>query len=495
MVDDVGQNIPTNKSQEVPLSKLVAALPEMYQPILNHPDLSVRVTRTCEDRLSHIKQIYQSLEQKLGRPLRVLDLGCAQGFFSLSLAQLGATVCGVELQECNIAVCNALAKEHPEFKITFRQGMIEEVLLNLKQDEYDLVLGLSVFHHLVHIAGLVFVQKMISILAHAVTAGIYELALPNEPTKRSQSLPANPREVLNSYAFVHEAAQHSTHLRGIDRPFYIASNRCWFLNGQVGAFQKWKSESHELTSNGTRRYYFGDGCVIKVFTLEDQEFHDINIREHTNEVNFLKNPPAHFQAARLLLEGQHHKEVWLVREQLPGELLLDIMQAKKPYNARLIIEDILNQLSALEAAKLYHNDLRIWNILIESDGHATLIDYGAMTAEAKDRGWPYNVFLSFMIFLQEIITGNISIPDPVRPPVFNPEIFPEPYRSMLWKLFSQEPAQWSFTGMRDSLTQDSEANSNTLLASRSSVDLLLKTMEDACKIHEKTTIYWRRRAG
>lgn len=63
------------------LGARVAALPEKYQPIFGHPELSEGSSRGCEDRFVLIRECAQRLQGELGRPLRVLDLGCAQGFF------------------------------------------------------------------------------------------------------------------------------------------------------------------------------------------------------------------------------------------------------------------------------------------------------------------------------------------------------------------------------------------------------------------------------
>lgn len=71
------------------LSELVNALPEFYQPIYGHGEWDDKPLRNCKDRLLIIEKIYDDLSKKLERPLRVLDLGCAQGFFSLSLAVRG----------------------------------------------------------------------------------------------------------------------------------------------------------------------------------------------------------------------------------------------------------------------------------------------------------------------------------------------------------------------------------------------------------------------
>ncbi|NOX74477.1 MAG: class I SAM-dependent methyltransferase, partial [Alphaproteobacteria bacterium] len=222
---------------------LVEALPEVYQPIFGHPEFSTNTSRACEDRLEHIVRIYSALAALLQRPLRVLDLGSAQGFFSFNLAELGASVHGVDYIDANIAVCNELASEHKNLNTSFQVGHIEDVLRQLAPDQYDMVLGLSVFHHIVHEKGAQAVALMLDDLASKVACSVFELALAGEPLywAAAQTLP--PRELLSGFAFVHELAQHGTHLSKIQRPLYFASNRFWFLGGQAGAFSEYQSAS------------------------------------------------------------------------------------------------------------------------------------------------------------------------------------------------------------------------------------------------------------
>ena len=143
-------------SQSLP--QLVSDLPEIYQVIYGHPDIYQDTSRACIDRLDKIAEVHDALAKQLGRPLRVLDMGCAQGFFSLSLAARGAQVHGVDFLDKNIFVCQALALENPELKVTFGVGRLEEVVAALAPEQYDLVLGLSVLHHVVHEHGVGQVQ-------------------------------------------------------------------------------------------------------------------------------------------------------------------------------------------------------------------------------------------------------------------------------------------------------------------------------------------------
>jgi O-antigen chain-terminating methyltransferase len=479
------------------LTKLVADLPEIYQPIFGHPELSTGVRRECEDRLTPIVAIFDTLTAKLKRPLRILDLGCAQGFFSLSLAKRGATVLGLDFLEANIALCQALAAEHLDCAAHFRTGLVEDVCFQLEAGQYDLVLGLSVFHHIVHRLGCEFTQKLLDQLATKAIAGIFELALNSEPLYWAASQPENPKHLLSGYAFIHEFSRNKSHLSTTNRPLYIASNRYWFLNGHAEAFDTWKAESHEFTknkNNGTRRYFFGEGHLVKMFTLDDPDFHDINFQEHVNETSFLARPPKDFQAPQIYLYGHHQREAWLVRQLLPGELLLDKIRLKKTYDVAPVVQDTLNQLAAWEAEGFYHNDLRIWNVLIDPNGHATLIDYGAASRERFDRGWPYNIFLSFMIYLHDVVNGNVTISNTVRTSAFNPDNFPAPYDHILWNMFNLTPDQWSFSFLRDSLSQSHEAGSTTSSISRLGIATILETIENAIQIHQEAAAYWRQTA-
>ncbi|MFN3630625.1 MAG: class I SAM-dependent methyltransferase, partial [Casimicrobiaceae bacterium] len=135
------------------LNPLVEALPEVYQPIYGHPEFSANASRGCVDRLAEVLKLHDALARAFGRPLRVLDLGCAQGFFSLQLAERGAHVLGIDFLPENIALCQALAAEHPALAVRFEHDRIEAVVARLSPGEFDLVLGLSVFHHLAHAQG------------------------------------------------------------------------------------------------------------------------------------------------------------------------------------------------------------------------------------------------------------------------------------------------------------------------------------------------------
>ncbi len=201
---------------------LVRALPEIYQSIYGHPEYAVAAARGCEDRLTYLVAIHDQLRESLGRPVRVLDLGCAQGYFSLALASRGASVLGVDFSAQNIDLCSALAGEHPHADVRFVHGTVEEVIGTTAVDSVDMVLGLSVFHHLVHVHGVPAVRALLTHLSSRVAVGVFEMALATEPLYWGPSQPVDPRELLTGWSYMATNSHCETHLSTVVRPLIVA---------------------------------------------------------------------------------------------------------------------------------------------------------------------------------------------------------------------------------------------------------------------------------
>lgn len=442
---------------EARIEALVAALPEKYQPIYGMPGLSDGSSRSCEDRLERIQEVASALEAELGRPLRVLDLGCAQGFFSLNLAARGYSVRGIDFLQQNVDVCRELARLHGLGDARFECGIIEDAIGGLVADHYDLVLGLSVFHHLVHQHGLPPVVALVTALAQKIRAGIYELALREEPLYWAPAQPEDPAELLSGYAFERVLSVQGTHLSGIARPLYFASNRYWYLGEQLRQFDSWRQESHGYamgSHQGTRRYYFGDGVMAKRLSLDNAHLTAPNLTEYGNEVAFLMAGGVDgFRAPPLLFHENDGRDLWLVREALSGEILSELITQHVAFAYEYVIDGLLDQLVALETAGLYHNDVRCWNVLVSDEG-VSLIDYGAISSDAKDCTWPGNLILAFLITVREIVHSHLVEPFPIRRPQFSVAVLPVRYRNAFIRLFALERKEWSYLRLREFIRED-----------------------------------------
>ncbi|GAB2940895.1 methyltransferase domain-containing protein [Hafnia psychrotolerans] len=433
------------------IETLVNELPEIYQTIYGYSELSTAVSRECHDRLVEIEIVYTALENKLGRPLRVLDFGCAQGFFCFSLAKRGASVVGVDFQKENIDLCNALAEENPEMAVRFLQGRIEEIITTIKDNEYDLITGLSVFHHIVHQHGSDTVRGWIADLAGKTAAMIFELALHEEPLYWAPSLPENPRDILNGCHFVHEIGRFSTHLSDISRPLYVASNRYWIYGDEIERFDHWTTESHGKENGahqGTRRYYFSENRIAKAFELT-LGVKERNEKEFFREVDFLNTPPKNYKTPELFVHGHNNYETWVVMEKIPGILLLDAINSGVNYDAEKVINGLLDKLVILESNGYYHDDIRMWNILLQEDNKVELIDYGSFSVNKDDCSWPFNIYFSFLILIYEISAKKVYNSGILRPPVISPYSLPAPYNKKLEMLWGKSLESWSFKEISD----------------------------------------------
>jgi O-antigen chain-terminating methyltransferase len=433
------------------LSQLIDELPELYQPIFNRPDYTHGSSRACADRLDEISRAYRALARELDRPLRVLDLGCAQGFFSLSLGQLGATVHGVDYLAQNIAVCDALAEENPQLDVTFEMGRIEDVLERLADEQFDIVLGLSVFHHLIHEHGVAPIVTLLDTILNQTGLFICEFALCTEPLYWGPSQPQKPRDLLKNAQFIHEVSRYETHLADIKRPLYVASNMYWCIGDLLGNIELSTAESHPLADGahrGARHYIFSSQHIIKIFE-HDAEYAERGKVEILHEAEFLQRPPTGFPVPALYDVGVNEGEAWLVMERLPGRLLVELILDKTPYDGQSIISAILRQLALLEAGGFYHDDLRVWNVLVDVQGRAQLIDFGSISLKPLDVVWPHNVFLAALIFIKEVMAAKVDRPGFLREVAISPASLPQPISAWMTPLWSTPPSQWSFRLMQE----------------------------------------------
>lgn len=409
----------------------------MMNPSANlFPELSPQVPDPGPERLAQLLQVHDALRSLLGRPLRVLDLGCSQGEISLCLAERGALVSGIDGLAANIALCQALAGQHPQLQLSFVVGRVDETLAGLGADQYDLVLGLGVWDPLIDGLGEGEVRGLLTRVAGHSGALVVDLAWDWGPG------------LLTAIAFVRQIAPSSS-----PRPLTVASNRYWILDGQAAPFDTWSEDPHQLaagTHQGSRRYYFNPTTVVKLYRF-DHNRGTYNREEFVREHGVLSNPPPGLPTPACLLSGAHGSEGWSVVERLPGRLLLDLLREGQAIDHRSLILAILDQLVALEAAGLYHGDVRTWNILVTDQGAATLIDYGSISPLKEDVAWPGNLFLSFFILVREVVTGLVDDPSPLRTIAINPHSLPQPYRHWAQGLWQRPLADWSFRDMQATL--------------------------------------------
>jgi len=465
----------------------VGALPERYQPIFGHPEMDEGVARNCVDRLVEIQRVVDALREVLGRPVRILDLGCAQGFFAFSLASRGDEVTGVDRLDVNVELCRALAGEHAGLPVQFIQADAADVLANVQPGSYDIVLALSVLHHMCHERGAEPIARLLGDVASSIEVLLAEVAVREEPLYWAAAQPADPRGLFAAYPFVHDVTWHATHLSAIERPLIFASSQWCWLGGMLSGFDDWSTVSRkgvEDVHRGTRRYYFSRDRLIKYFRLTGESA-DRNRDELGREAAFLSDPPPGLPVPAIIAAGMDDHHAFLVRQLVPGQLLSEAIAQGQPFDRVAVVDDVLEQLCVLEAIGLHHGDVRTWNVLLRGDGRGILIDYGDITAVAQDCAWPGNLFLSFLVFVREIESDQVLRVLPLRTIAFSPQHFTAAFRSWVAALWTRPIDEWTFTWLRDTLRHAGHATERDVKVAAPTWEFAIERYLEVVAAHQK----------
>jgi O-antigen chain-terminating methyltransferase len=464
------------------ISALIAALPECYQPIFGHPLQPGIVQRSCYDRLEPIRTVVQDLVAHYGRPLRILDLGSAQGFFTLSLAPYCEQAVGIDLDSSNVALSSALAREHDITHVVFREATVQDYIHEMAPGSFDVALGLSVFHHLCHSDGLAATRDLIEELASKVDVLLLELALNSEPLYWSEALPDAPESLVSSIAFVRCLGTFGTHLSETKRPLFYCSNRVWHFPRSTERFADWSIESHELahgTHEDSRRYFVSTDRFAKTYQLTGPR-RLTNKSEYDSEISSLSTLPglgmASVEVPTLHDHGETDEYAYVVTDRIAGRRLSELLGLEDSLAVLPIVEAVFRQLAELESHGYYHNDLRVWNVLVDAQGQARLIDLGAITRDAKDVQWPYDLLAGALLFAIEVCRWPIVRANPFRIPLFAPVWVDGALHQWFNTVWETPRAAWCFRLFHELL----------LTAAATSSRIPLRTPA----IPSENTVYW-----
>lgn len=394
----------------VALGALVEALPEVYQPIYGYEQLSSSRTSTSP-RMRALLDTVELLSKALGRKLRILDLGSAQGYAAFCLAAQGHHVTGIEFLDLNVAVAEAIAVEHEDHDVSFVLGDVSDAESLVDIASYDVVVALSVFHHLIYRDGHDSVTSLIGRISAIVPHAFFELALAEEPLYWAEALPKAPRSTIASYGYARQLVLSHTHLSDVQRPLYFCSQRYIRARGELLPFLGWSSKSHaqglELQSMAMR-YYTIDAGISKVAARLNDALPPVifdalreDLRREAHVLEALER--AGIGAPKLIDFVDGSEEVVLTRSAYPGDLVSDLLGSLTAQERQVVTTDVLDQLASLESHGLYHSDLRLWNVVLDREGErAHLIDHGSIRSTPTDVVQPNDAYLSLAIFLASL---------------------------------------------------------------------------------------------
>ncbi len=373
----------------------VEKLPEIYQVIYNHSEYDGQTSRSCIDRekiISKILVAWQKCQNK--NNIKLLDIGCAQGYYSFKAFELGCNVYGIDFLEENINCCQAINNEN-NFNINFDKNILtKEYAENLQDDEFDVVLLLNVMHHIAHAKGFKYAQELLEILSKKSKIIITEMVMKHEPLPWNKNLPNKYTTWFDNIKFYKELSFFDTHLSINKRPLLIVSENYYLIDDHFYEIEEYKTKSFEGRKfNSECRYYFNDNIFTKYFRKSGNPVYYKELMREKN--NLEKYSDISFFPK--LLKIEETTEYYLIQTEIEkGVLLWDKIKAKEDLDNTQIVLDLFDNLIELENKNLYSDDIRSWNVVLLPD-RAKFIDIGTISQINTDCSQHVKSYQNFFV--------------------------------------------------------------------------------------------------
>jgi O-antigen chain-terminating methyltransferase len=364
---------------------------EHYQPIYNIEGLIDNPAR------NESKQRAWLIEEKLAPVAgkKLIDFGSSLGYFTLYFADRSAITEGWESNTDN---CDAskMIQDIVGIPATLKNKELNlETIKTIYPGQFDACFILSVFHHVVRFTGIEETQQLIKEILDRIPVMFVELAKKGEDS----SLPwdaSQPEHELDIFDLVKDEVtitligEFPNHLSNNMRPVYMIEKKKSVVVGQnIYNYEASENRAYKgsiVARTGiVRRYYSSDSVLVKEYAL-DQASKVENEAQILGEISTLLNiqkMKIHHAPELLSYELKPSSFARLALKKVSGDLLSDLDKQFSEKESIGILQDILRSLADLEEKKLYHNDIRSWNIIVDNQ-NAWLIDYGLVSSIDED---------------------------------------------------------------------------------------------------------------
>lgn len=391
------------------LNRLKALLKEVehYQSTYHVSGLIDTPMRDSQDRC---KTINAYLGDVSG--MRILDIGASLGYVCYYFSDRGAVTEGWEYNSKNAEVARLVGEINGIDTTIKTKAFDNETVTNIKKGDYDVVMLLSVLHHTIYYNSLEYTQKLMKELLENVSTVIVELARKGEDPKLywDKKLPKSELEIFDLVkddVEIKKIGEFSNHLSNKTRPLYVVTskNKTINVNNRSYKYNESKTLSYKdvmIDKSHRRNYYLSSNHIIKKYTYINKENNkeDENLRQIIAEINtYLQINKVH-NMPRMVDFELTNEGAAIVLERIKGELVVDLIEENKDINIYVVIKDVLKSLADLEQEKLYHNDVRTWNVIYDGK-KASLIDYGLTSHVKKD-----NDLISLLWVVNAVLTRS-----------------------------------------------------------------------------------------
>lgn len=355
----------------------------LRQPMFDHLEL-IPGFEVQKNQIQAVKEICKILEKKVGRKLRILEIGSAQGYGTLSFAKLGHSVTTIEWEKENYSFLLQLI-DGVSFKHNIASHFLEIESLGEKIDSnFDLAISLGSLEHVYRCLNLDKQKIFFDFIASHTSVAMWDVPIFEDRAHWNWSLPEDPLIQFNERLYMGEIGWFLQHSRGYKRPLIITSDK-YVLNGetlyeikQSGSFTK-----HPFTDENTlRRKSFNLGDVII-----KTELHPLDLGEGSEifaEAQFLKNISRRLSKILRLPKIKYVNNGRLMsqfgRTSIPGQRIDEILNSE---NYEDVLRHFIHLCAELAHNGIFPNDLRPWNILWDGK-RCNFIDFASTDKYDRD---------------------------------------------------------------------------------------------------------------
>jgi O-antigen chain-terminating methyltransferase len=427
-------------------------LPEAYQPAWGLAESTSKARRQCEDRFAVVLEAVAAFPAD--RPLRILDVGCAQGYFSLGLQSglrgrgRAVEVIGVDSLEDNVRFCRDLAEHHGLDARFIHDRFDGDFFQRHSMDDFDVVLALNVLHHIRELDGAEAADGALAAIRAHATVLFCEVAQPEEALEWVADWHASDDALLSGYAFRRRLGTFETHLTEVRRPLYACSNRLAYVGGRWFVFDRVLDRAHPGVPDrfaGQRRFFIGADSIVKACRATGNfgAFNRAELEAEARVLQALGDEPSRFPP--LLAQADDGGELWLARGVLPGVLVSELIEKGAHFDRDAMVRALLDELAHLQQRGYHHADLRAWNMLWDG-GALRLIDFGSMTQQQSPL---HRAALAAV--LAEIARGELSRAEPWYVAVHPLAGYPRNWHGLIRYLVGCPHSRFSFAEARTRL--------------------------------------------
>jgi 2-polyprenyl-3-methyl-5-hydroxy-6-metoxy-1,4-benzoquinol methylase len=385
------------------INRLLNTQVKHSQPIYGVPGtfFSTKSEMSCSERAKIVEKYFNGNVNNI----RILDTASSLGYFCFYLADRGAFTEGWDSLELNVYVAN-LTKEINGISTTrfFCRRFDADSIKYISCDYYDCVLLFDVLHQTAQQYGLEYSRQLIKSLADKIPVLIVEFKKPKKEIEYGQTgnMQNNDLDffsILVDYK-IDKLGEFTIPDSDTVDSIYAVSQKYIDVNNHKYLISETLYHAHkDLTlPMPQRRFYLSNSFFIKQYFLNNPE----NFKQIINEINILhllENTKIS-NITRLIDYELEKNSVTLVLNRINGSLLYEVLDRLSELDKLNICHKILAILCDLELLKIFHNDIRSWNIIIDSQSEPHIFDFGLSSFFERE-----NNLIAFAFLVNSLITN------------------------------------------------------------------------------------------